>query len=92
MNIVFLIGEIITDIEYKFIYDRFKISLNEEKYKHIAIAKCEIKLLNDSKLQVYGYDNIADMLYRIGKIGKNVLIEGYLDGQGSVETIKLNTL
>ena len=85
MNNVFLIGKVISDIEYKFIYDRFKIDNNDEKYKHIAIARCYIKLQNNSVIEIYGYDEIADILYREIIVGGNVFFEGYLDSKGKIE-------
>lgn len=85
MNNVFLIGKVISDIEYKFIYDRFKNVCYDEKYKHIAIARCYIKLQNSSIIEIYGYDEIADKIYRKLKIEDNIFFEGYLDSNGKIE-------
>ena len=85
MNNVFLIGKVISDIEYKFIYDRFKIDNNDEKYKHIAIARCYIKLQNSSIIEIYGYDEIADILYREIRVGSNAFFEGSLDSNGKIK-------
>lgn len=48
MNKVFIIGKVVSKVEFDFIY----------KGTHISKAKCEIKLSNKSKIQVIGYYNI----------------------------------
>ena len=53
MNEIFLIGKIVTEIDFKFI-------LNS---KHISIALFEIELLNRSIVKVKAYDDIADFAY-----------------------------
>ena len=90
MNNVFLIGKIISEIEYKFIYDRYKFNENHEKYKHVVIATCKIELLNKSIVKIYEYDNIADYMYRNLKVNDNLLIEGKLNSLGNIEIICLN--
>ena len=92
MNNVFLIGKVISEIEYKFIYDRFKLNENKEKYKHIAIAKCCIKLQNDSIIEVYGYDEMADFLYRKIKAESKIFTTGYLDNNGKIEVAESENL
>ena len=85
MNNVFLIGKVISDTEYKFIYDRFKIDKNDEKYRHIAIARCHIKLQNNSIIEIYGYDEMADKMYRKLKVVDSIFSYGYLDSNGKIE-------
>lgn len=88
MNIVIIYGKIVSKIEFKFIYDRYKEKDNiKEKYKHTSIAKCKIRLENDSIVEVYGYDNIADYMYRYMKENEEVLIEGKIDGNMKIEII-----
>ena len=88
MNIVIIYGRIVSKIEFKFIYDRYKEKDNiKEKYKHTSIAKCKIRLENDSIVEVYGYDNIADYMYRYMKENEEVLIEGKIDGNMKIEII-----
>ena len=50
MNIVIISGEIVSGIEFKFIYDRYG-----EKSKYTSIASCHVKLNNESIIQIYGY-------------------------------------
>lgn len=82
MNVVVIYGKVLSKIEFKFIYDRYYKSKEnhvEEKYKHVSIAKCKIKLKNDSIVEIYGYDNMADYMYRYMKENDNILIEGKID-------------
>ena len=69
MNIVFVEGKIISDIEFKFIINSTNIS----------IAMFELELLNKSIVKIKAYNELADYCY--SKINKNdiVFIEGYLN-------------
>ena len=84
MNIAIICGKIISKMEFKFIYDRYKNNeekknKNDEIYKHISIARCQLKLSNNSIIEIYGYDNIADYMYRYLKENGNILLKGKLD-------------
>ena len=67
MNICFLIGKILNDIDFKFIVD-------DKKYYAIAIF--QIELNNKSVITVKGLNEIADYCY--GNLNKNdyCVIEG----------------
>ena len=66
MNEIFIIGKVVTKIEYKFI-------INSKKY----FAKVEFEIeLNKQKFQVRGYNNIADFCYRKLKKNDMILING----------------
>ena len=79
-------GKIVSDIEFKFIYDRYKDKTNNnDKYKHTSIARCKMKLLNDSIVEIYGYDNIADFMYRNVHCNDTIQLEGKLDSNMMVE-------
>ena len=83
MNIVIMYGKIVSNIEFKFIYNRYaKDSGMEHK---TSIAKCEIELANGSIVEIYGYDEIADFMYRNLKNNVNIYIQGRLDSNGKVE-------
>lgn len=87
MNIVIICGKIVSEIDFKFIYDRYKnIKIEyEEKYKHTSIAKCKVKLLNNSIVEIYGYDEIADYMYRNFKENQIIALEGNLDSEMKIE-------
>lgn len=70
MNICFLKGKIIIDINFKFI-------VNNKKYYAISIFK--IKLDNKSILTVKGYNETADWCYRNLIKNDNIAIYGNLN-------------
>lgn len=82
MNIVIISGKIISNIDFNFIYNK------DKKEKHMSIAMCKIQLDNGSIIDVYGYDEIADLLYRNNV--KKIWIEGCLDNKMMIEIKKLN--
>ena len=84
MNLVIVFGKIVSSIEFEFIYDRYMIWFND-KYNHASIAKCEIMLLNKSIVKIYGYDKIADFMYKSLKENCYILIEGKLDSNMEIE-------
>lgn len=67
MNKVFLIGKIISDIEFDFIYG----NLTE-----LSIAKLELELNSKSKIICIGYNEIADDIYRNKKKEDTIILEG----------------
>ena len=71
MNLCFVIGKIINDIEFKFIINS----------KHISVAIFEIELSNKSAIKVKGYDEIADMCYQNLAKDQIVTIYGSLNSE-----------
>ena len=69
MNICFIKGKIISDIEFKFV-------LNSENY---AISMFEIKLSNKSIVKVKAYNDMADYIYRCFKKNDYIFIEGRIE-------------
>ena len=74
MNLCFIMGKIISDIEFKFII----------KSKNISVIMFEIELSNKSIIKVKGYNEIADFCYQ--KLVKNdiVIIYGNLNNNMEV--------
>lgn len=68
MNEVFLIGKVIEDIEYKFMI---------KKQKN-AKAKIELKLIDETKVEVVEYNEQADYTLQNIKIRNNVFVYGKL--------------
>ena len=66
MNICFLIGKIVSEIQFGFI-------LNS---KRISIAIFKLKLSNESIIEIQAYDEMADYCYMNLKIGYNIFIYG----------------
>ncbi len=71
MNQVFILGKIISDIEFKFII----------KNKNKAIAIFKVKLLDDTIVTVEAYNEKADYCY--SKLNKNdtIYIQGYINSK-----------
>lgn len=74
MNLCFVMGKIINDVEFKFIINS----------KNISVAIFEIQLSNNSIVTVKGYNEIADFCYQ--KLVKNdiAIIYGNLDNNMEV--------
>ena len=83
MNIVIIYGKIVSEIDFKFIYNRYV--KDSEKENKISIAKCKMELTNGSIVEIYGYDEIADFMYRKLKVNVNICIQGRLDNNGKVK-------
>ena len=84
MNIVMISGKIISEVDFNFIYNKNK------KEKHTSIAMCKLQLEDDSIIDVYGYDEVADYLYR--NSNKYVYAEGRIDTNMMVEILKVEKL
>ena len=71
MNLCFLIGKIISEINFKFV-------LNS---KNISIVYFKIELNNKSIVKVKAYNELADYCY--SKLKKNdiIAIQGYLNNE-----------
>ena len=86
MNLVIVYGTIVTNVDFRFIYDRYGYDKdNIEKYSHVSIASCKFKLLNESIITIYGYDDVADFMLRNLNINGGIYIEGNLDNEGKIE-------
>lgn len=72
MNECFVVAEIVEGIHFEFLY----------KQKQCTIAFTKVKLSNSSIIKVYGYDNIADFMYRNLKNEQKVFIYGNLTEKG----------
>lgn len=77
MNLCFVKGKIISEIQFEFML---------EKNKN-AIIIFYIQLENKTKVRVIGYNKIADKCYR--KLEKNnvVWIEGYIENKNEMQII-----
>ena len=89
MNIVFIMGKVVSNVKYNFIYDKYKINNCNEKYKHTSIAKVKIETLNNSIVNIYGYDNIADDMYRNLKSNRYVMVMGKIDSNMEINVEKI---
>lgn len=74
MNEVFLIGKVISNVNFNFIINS----------KHISIVRFNIKSLNGQIINVIAYDNLADFVYSKVNLNNLVFIYGYLNQEGIV--------
>ena len=68
MNEVFLIGKIITKIEFEFIIDS----------KYISISNFKIKTTDKQTIAIIGYDSLADFTYSKLKMNDDIFVYGKL--------------
>jgi len=81
MNLCFLIGKIVSQIQFDFI-------LNSE---NISIVKFELELENKSIITIKGYNEIADECYRKLIKGDIVGIFGKLDSRMEIIIEEIET-
>ena len=81
MNICFIIGKIISKIEFDFVIGDNKSFKN----KKVSVVRFKLKLLDENVLNIIGYNNIADFCYQRLKIGENILIQGFINNSGEIE-------
>ena len=74
MNLCFIIGKIISDIEFKFIINS----------KNISVVIFKIQLSNNSIIKIKGYNEIADWCYQRVAKGNIVGIYGELNNNMEV--------
>ena len=79
MNEVFLIGKIISDIEFKFIINS----------KNKAIACFEIKTADKQIVRIQAYNQLADFAYSKLNTNDKVFINGYI-GDNVVKVKNIN--
>ena len=80
MNEVFLIGKIISDIEFKF-------TINS---KNISIAMFNMKTTDKQIIKIKAYNELADYCYSKLEINKIVFIKGkFFDNSINIENIKI---
>lgn len=73
LNIVFLSGQVVNDIDLKFIYNRGKKTLGRS---NISVSVIELELKNRQVIILHAYDDIADFVYRRVKKEDIILIKG----------------
>lgn len=71
MNEVFLIGKVMQEVEFDFLF---------RDNRHISIAKIKVILSDSSIIEVFGYNEIADKLYRNINLNDIIFVYGRLEG------------
>ena len=81
INLCFLSGKVINEIDLKFVYNTKKKSLDK---KHISIAEIELKLQDGQIVQLHAYNEMADYVFRNIHKGEHITIQceiknGYIE-------------
>ena len=76
MNLCFVMGKIISDINYKFV-------INDKKIKSVVIF--EFKLNSDTRIPVIGHNKKADICYSRLRKYDNIYIYGLINSNGQIE-------
>ena len=79
MNICFLIGKIVSDVEFKFVLGS----------KHISIAIFKLELSNRSIVTVKAHDEIADLCYQKLLKGDIIGIRGYVNSNMEIVVVEM---
>lgn len=79
MNLCFLIGKIVSKIQFDFI-------LNS---KNIAIVRFELELSNKTIIKIKAYNQMADYVYRKFTTKDTVAIEGRIRTDGAIEITEI---
>ena len=74
MNLVYIIGKVVSDIDYKFTYKSNKNA--------VSIFVCELN--NGSLIRVKAFDDKADYCYVNLKQGDFIIVEGKLSSKSNV--------
>lgn len=75
MNLCFIKGKIIEEINFQFLYHK----------KNISIAKTILKLRNESIITIKGYDEMADWMVQNIRKEDEVILQGKINTKMEVE-------
>ena len=85
MNLCFLMGEVINEIDLKFVYNVKKKGLDKN---HISIVEIELELKDEQIIYLKAYNEIADYIYQHIRKNDFITIEGKIRGN-YIEILKL---
>ena len=75
MNLCFIKGKIIEEINFSFLYNK----------KNISIAKTKLKLQNGNIIAIKGYDEMADWMIQNIRKEDEVILQGKINTKMEVE-------
>ena len=82
MNLCFLYGKIVSNIDFKFMINS----------KNISKAVFYLKLKNDSIIKIKAYNEIADFCFSKLKKGNSIILEGTIDSRYDVTVREIQEL
>lgn len=77
INLCFLYGKVINEIDLKFIYNHKNKTLGK---KHISIVEMELKLLDGQVIKLHAYNEVADDAF------KNINKDDFITIQGKIRS------
>ena len=80
MNLCFLYGKIVSNIDFKFMINS----------KNTSKAVFYLKLKNDSIIKIKAYNEIADFCFSKLKKGNSIILEGTIDSKYDVTVREIN--
>lgn len=86
MNLCVVIGKILEEVKFEFIYN------NNNNNGAISIASSKIEIANKTQIEVYGLNKKADYMYRNININDVVYIYGRLVNSGEKNKIKIEQI
>ncbi len=84
MNLCVVIGKILEEVKFEFIYNNNNGA--------ISIASSKIEIANKTQIEVYGLNKKADYMYRNININDVVYIYGRLVNSGEKNKIKIEQI
>lgn len=82
MNVCIVIGKLIEEVDFKFIYNN----------KSLSIANSRIQLIDGNQVEIFGLDEKADYMY--SNLNKNdiILVSGKLVNERKNNKIKIESI
>lgn len=80
MNLVYIIGKVVSNIDFKFTY--------KSKGNAVAVFVCELN--NGSMVKVKAFDNNADYCYANLKQGNFIILEGSINSNNEIVIKNIN--
>ena len=80
MNLCFLYGKIVSNIDFKFMINS----------KNTSKAVFYLKLKNNSIIKIKAYNEIADFCFSKLKKGNSIILEGTIDSKYDVTVREIN--
>lgn len=82
MNLCFVIGRIVSEIEFKFIINS----------KNVSISYFKIELFNNSIINIKAYNELADYCYSKLQQGDVCIIQGYINSEMEIEVEQIERI
>lgn len=82
MNVCIIMGRILEEINFNFIYNN----------KYVSIANCKIEIAKETQIEIYGLDEKADYMYsKLNKDG-TILVYGSIVNEGRTNKIEVKEI